>query len=101
MARLLTTLLVPVCLVLPAVAVAQPSAPADPSAMAANDCARMTKSGKPCKIFDMGQGEDLTGEGVKPDDLGITVREITSFNSLIRVRKDFIVEILKSAEDLD
>jgi hypothetical protein len=71
----------------------------DVSKMKSDDCARARKQNKTC-VLDMGK-EDI--EGGAPTATGTSVG-IVSFGkaaSLIRIRKDFIVEILKSAEDLD
>jgi hypothetical protein len=45
-------------------------------------------------------GDDIDGDLVKPDGVQVDTRVFASHTSLIRIRKDFIKEILKSAEDL-
>ena len=45
-------------------------------------------------------GDEIDGELVKPDGDFLDPRKFASHTSLIRLRKDFIKEILKSAEDL-
>ena len=45
-------------------------------------------------------GDEIDGELVKPDGDFLDTRKFASHTSLIRLRKDFIKEILKSAEDL-
>jgi hypothetical protein len=45
-------------------------------------------------------GDDIEGELVKPEGDFLTERPIAKKSSLIRVREDFIREIVKSAEDL-
>jgi hypothetical protein len=45
-------------------------------------------------------GDDIDGELVKPDGVQVDTRVFATHTSLIRIRKDFIKEILKSAEDL-
>jgi hypothetical protein len=45
-------------------------------------------------------GDDIDGELIRPEGLTINTRQIASQSSLIRIRLDFIKEILKSAEDL-
>ena len=51
------------------------------------------------KTFDF-SGDEIDGELVKPDGEFIDPRKFASHTNLIRIRKDFIKEILKSAEDL-
>ena len=51
------------------------------------------------KTFDF-SGDDIDGELVKPDGEFIDPRKFASHTNLIRIRKDFIKEITKSAEDL-
>jgi hypothetical protein len=45
-------------------------------------------------------GDEIDGELVKPDGDFLDTRKFATHTSLIRLRKDFIKEILKSAEDL-
>ena len=51
------------------------------------------------KTFDF-SGDDIDGELVKPDGDFVDPRKFASHTNLIRIRKDFIKEIVKSAEDL-
>lgn len=51
------------------------------------------------KTYDF-SGDTIDGDLVKPDGEMIDTRNFASHSSLIRIRKDFIKEILKSAEDL-
>lgn len=51
------------------------------------------------KTFDF-SGDDIDGELVKPDGEFVDPRKFASHTNLIRIRKDFIKEIVKSAEDL-
>ena len=58
------------------------------------------KAEKPkVKTFDF-SGDDIDGELVKPDGEFVDPRKFASHTNLIRIRKDFINEITKSAEDL-
>lgn len=58
------------------------------------------KADKPkVKTFDF-SGDDIDGELVKPDGEFLDPRKFASHTNLIRIRKDFINEIIKSAEDL-
>ena len=77
-----------------------PPKTADATKMASDDCARARKANKPC-VIDMGKGEELEGGVTAPTGIGVNVIKFIKHESLIRVRKDFIVEILKSAEDID
>jgi hypothetical protein len=71
----------------------------DVSKMKTDDCARARKANKTC-VLDMG-GENLEGEKVTATGSGWSAREFATMSSLIRIRKDFITEILKSAENVD
>ncbi|MGN6104384.1 MAG: hypothetical protein ACTHU0_04715 [Kofleriaceae bacterium] len=79
-----------------AVAAADPSP--DVQRMSDDDCARARKQNKTCVLVI----EDETIEGGAPThgDPPLTGRGFGTLQSLIRVRADFIQEILKTAEDL-
>ena len=83
-------------LALPATALAE--ATPDVTKMSSDDCARARKQNKTCVLTI----EDEKVEGGVPSIGGerITVVDWNKLPSLIRIRRDFIVEILKSAEDL-
>lgn len=51
------------------------------------------------KTYDF-SGDTIDGELVKPDGEFVDTRKFADHTSLIRVRQDFIKEIVKSAEDL-
>jgi hypothetical protein len=72
----------------------------DASKMANDDCARARKANKTC-VIDMGKGDDIEGNSPTAGGSAIGIIQFGKAESLIRVRKDFIVEILKSAEDID
>jgi hypothetical protein len=58
--------------------------------------------GKPperVKTYDF-TGDDIEGDLVKPDGEFVDTRKFATHTTLIRIRKDFIREIVKSAEDL-
>jgi hypothetical protein len=55
--------------------------------------------GKKVKTYDF-TGDNIDGDLIKPDGVSIDTRTFASHTSLIRIRTDFIKEILKSAEDL-
>jgi hypothetical protein len=52
------------------------------------------------KTYDF-SGDTIDGELVKPEGEGITAKAALEHRSLIRLREDFIREIVKSAENLD
>ncbi len=71
----------------------------DAAKMASDDCARARKQNKTC-VLDMGK-EEVTGAAPTAGGSAIGIIGFGKASSLIRIRKDFIVEILKSAEDID
>lgn len=99
------TLLALALLVAPALATAdstvKPQTPqtADATKMASDDCARARKQNKTC-VLDMGK-EEVTGQTPTAGGSAIGILTHATHASLIRIRKDFIVEILKTAEDID
>ena len=70
----------------------------DAKKMADGDCARARAANKTC-VLDMG---DETIEGEPPVSSGqrVDVIKFITASSLIHIRKDFIPEIIKTAEDL-
>ena len=78
------------------IAFAEP--PPDVSKMATDDCAQARKANKTCVL----SIEDEAIEGQKPvaGEINLLAIRFTDHASLIRIRRDFIQEILKSAEDL-
>lgn len=51
------------------------------------------------KVYDF-SGDTIEGDLIKPEGEAVDARDITQFSSLIRIRKEFIAEIIKAAEDL-
>jgi len=51
------------------------------------------------KVYDF-SADTIEGDLVKPEGTDLNVRDFAKHSSLIRIRKDFIPEIIKSAEDL-
>ena len=51
------------------------------------------------KVYDF-TGDTIEGALVKPEGEAVDARDISQFSSLIRIRRDFIAEIIKAAEDL-
>ncbi|MBA3453134.1 MAG: hypothetical protein H0T42_08580 [Deltaproteobacteria bacterium] len=95
MRSLFLTLLIAI----PTTSMAQPSKAPDVTSMATDDCARARKAGKTC-VLTIGE-EDIEGKNPTLTETKIDVLVIGKMSSLIRLRRDFIPEILKSAEDID
>jgi hypothetical protein len=55
--------------------------------------------GKGVKVYDF-SGDTIEGDLIKPEGSTVDARDFAKHSSLIRIRKDFIPEIIKSAEDL-
>jgi len=51
------------------------------------------------KVYDF-SGDTIEGDLIKPEGTSVDARDFAKHSSLIRIRKDFIAEIPKSAEDL-
>jgi hypothetical protein len=51
------------------------------------------------KVYDF-SGDTIEGDLIKPEGSTVDARDFAKHASLIRIRKDFIPEIVKSAEDL-
>lgn len=69
------------------------------AAPATNAYAQGNDKAAKVKTYDF-SGDTIDGELLKPDGEMVDTRSFASHTSLIRIRKDFIKEILKSAEDL-
>jgi len=91
--------LITLLIAIPTTAMAQPSKPADVSTMAEGDCARARKAGKTCVLTI--DDENIEGGAPTAGETKIDVLTFGQMSSLIRLRRDFIPEILKSAEDID
>jgi hypothetical protein len=66
--------------------------------MVTDDCARAREAGKTCELTL--SAEDVGGRTLGPDDIALRILRFGQAGSLIRIRHDFIAEIVKSAEDL-
>jgi hypothetical protein len=66
--------------------------------MVTNDCALATKANKKCVINI--EAESIGANHVGPGGSGVGVLTFGNAGSLIRLRQDFIPEIVKTAEDL-
>ncbi|HEX7841711.1 MAG TPA: hypothetical protein VF469_29780 [Kofleriaceae bacterium] len=69
----------------------------DPTRMVTDDCAHARKAGKTCELTLT--PEDVGGETPSPDDIALRILQFGHEGSLVHVRHDFIVEIVRSAED--
>ena len=87
-----------VLVLLTAPALADPPKPKTPEAMHSDDCARAHALNRPC-VLNM-NSIDVRGQAATGGGTSIAAIETTKQPSLVRPRKDFIVEILRSAEDL-
>jgi len=96
--RILVAALFLPCLVLPALADPSPSPAADVTKMVTEDCARARKAGKIC-VLDV-PAEEVSGQTATAGDVGTRVLVFRPEGSLIRLRRDFIPEIVKTAEDI-
>src|SRR5258708_27033704 len=89
MRKLATALIV--VLALGGIAVAQPAAKGNPPPPAGGN----TKT----KVYDF-SGDTIEGDLIKPEGSTVDARDFAKHSSLIRIRTNFIPEIIKSAEDL-
>ncbi|MGE5181876.1 MAG: hypothetical protein ACM31C_07430 [Acidobacteriota bacterium] len=80
-------------------AAADPSRTPDVRAMHTDDCAKARKQHKPC-IIDMGKAEEVNGKTVLPKGTDVVAIGTGKEPSLVHIRRELIVQILKSAEDL-
>jgi len=51
------------------------------------------------KVYDF-SGDTIEGDLIRPEGTSVDARDFAKHSSLIRIRSNFIAEILKSAEDL-
>jgi hypothetical protein len=85
-----------VLMLLTAPALAEPKKSAE--TMHTDDCAKARKVGKTCELTI--EDEKVTGNVATGTGTGIAVIDTGKHVSLIRLRREFIVQIIKSAEDL-
>jgi len=67
--------------------------------LAARDCARARAHNRPCKLV-FTTGDTINGTGATGEGTVVDVPVFGKFDSLIRIRQDFVPEIIKAAEDL-
>ena len=85
-----------ISLIVPASTLADPRP--DASRMVTDDCALARKAGKTC-VLDV-PAEDVGGRVPTADELTVRILAFGKGPSLVRVRRDFVPQILKTAEDL-
>jgi hypothetical protein len=96
--RLVVAVVMLTSVVLPVSAFADPGPATDVSKMVTDDCARARKAGKTC-VLDVA-AEEVGGTAPTAGEIGLRLLTFGKADSLIRVRRDFIPEIVKAAEDL-
>jgi hypothetical protein len=74
-----------------------PAAPAAPP-RTETDCARARKAGKPCQLTI--EPEQVDGDRLVPDGTDLRLRQWEPPGSLLRLRRDFIAQIVQSADEL-
>jgi len=90
-------------------ALAAPPALADPAPPApapslehrraeASECARARKAGRPCQLTI--EPEQVGGDRVTPDGMDLRLRRFEPAGSMIRLRQEFIDQIVKSTDEL-
>jgi hypothetical protein len=72
----------------------------DVQTMATDDCAKARKLNKTC-VLSITDDEDITGKVPTYDDQNPGFIQFGDHDSLIKLRHDFIPEILRTAEDID
>ena len=90
------TLVIAALLLIPALVCAEP--PKSANQKHADDCAAARKANKTC-VLDMGK-EELTGDKPVGTGVGVAVITIEKEPSLIHIRRDFIEQIILTADDL-
>jgi len=84
----------------PATAFAQPAKATDVQTMATDDCAKARKAGKTC-VLSITDDDPITGTAPTYGETGNAMLQFGTAGSLVKVRRDFIPEILRTAEDID
>jgi len=95
--RSVTSVALLISLMAPASVLADPK-PTDATRMVTDDCALARKAGKTC-VLEV-PPEEVGGKVPTADEIAIRALRFGKPESLIRVRRDFILEIVKAAEDL-
>jgi len=93
--RTLAASVISASLLLPVSVLADPPPPEAPKP---SDCALARKAGRTC-VLDL-PPEDIAGKTPVPGEIELRILTLGSSGSLVRVRRDFIPEIVKAADDL-
>lgn len=64
----------------------------------ASECARARKAGRPCQLTI--EPEQVGGERVTPDGTDLRLRRFEPAGSMLRLRREFIDQIVKSTDEL-
>jgi hypothetical protein len=64
----------------------------------AADCARARKAGQPCQLTI--EAEPVGGDRPAPDGMDLRLRRFEPARSMLRLRREFIDQIVKSADEL-
>jgi hypothetical protein len=64
----------------------------------ASECARARKAGKPCQLTI--EPEQVGGDRVTPDGFDLRLRRFEPTGSMIRLRREFLDQIVKSTDEL-
>lgn len=82
----------------PAIAGPGGTAHAQPAAKT-SDKGNDKAAGSKVKVYDF-SGDTIEGDLIRPEGTTVDARDFAKHSSLIRIRTNFIPEIIKSAEDL-
>lgn len=72
--------------------------PASAPARGDSDCARARKAGRTCELTI--EPEDVGGARPVPDGSDLRARRFEPLGSLLRLRRDFVPEIVRATDDL-
>ena len=72
---------------------------AQPSPAKTSDKGKEQAAGSKVKVYDF-SGDTIEGDLIRPEGTTVDARDFAKHASLIRIRTNFIPEIIKSAEDL-
>jgi hypothetical protein len=90
---LLTALAAPPVLADPA-----PAPSAEKRRAEASECARARKAGKPCQLTI--EPEQVGGDRPAPDGMNLRLRRFEPAGSMLRLRREFLDQIVKAADEL-
>ncbi|HEX8107649.1 MAG TPA: hypothetical protein VF516_07960 [Kofleriaceae bacterium] len=97
MQKILGVFVVTLVVITASVAVTDP-AHAQPAAKT-SDKGNDKAAGSKVKVYDF-SGDTIEGDLIRPEGTTVDARDFAKHSSLIRIRTNFIPEIIKSAEDL-